>query len=564
MAHSPLLDRLQTEGHLTEDQCLNVMAEASRRGESVESVIVGDSLLEEESVAKVLADLSGYRFVQLEELTVDRELLQKIPSRFLIQKQLLPVVSSNGSIVVATADPLDVSALDDLKFLLETEIEAVVVCRSELEKLARLVYGVGAESIDQLVEEKDGVQVIEEGDEAGEGTLEMAEDQALIRFVNQILLEAVRDRASDVHIEPFENRLRIRYRIDGVLHETQLPAQTKRFQSAIISRIKIMSGLDIAEKRVPQDGRIKLHVFGRDVDVRVSVIPTLTGEDIVLRLLDQQGNAFGLNDLGMAEDTLEMFRGLIDQPNGIFLVTGPTGSGKTTSLYAALSEILTPEIKVVTLEDPVEYRLDGVNQIQVNLQTGLTFARGLRSILRHDPDVVLVGEIRDLETAEIAVQASLTGHFVFSTLHTNDAPSAIPRLVDMGVEPYLISSSLEGLMAQRLVRVVCDECREMRPISDEIRSAGGVPDEVQTEPVGSGCESCRGTGYRGRRGIYELTAVNDEVKDLVIRRAPAGEIRAVCRSHGMQTLREDGWNKVREGVTTIEEVLRVTRTDRET
>ncbi len=386
----------------------------------------------------------------------------------------------------------------------------------------------------------------------------MAQEASVIKLVNEITVEALNERASDIHIEPYEHQLSIRYRIDGVLQEASIPPQMHRFQAAIISRIKILANMNISERRVPQDGRIKFQVGGRQIDVRVSVIPMLFGEGVVMRLLDKSSVLFTLQELGMDDHTFGMFDQLIQRPHGIILVTGPTGSGKTTTLYAALNAIVGPTIKVLTVEDPVEYNLQGVNQIPVDSRVGMSFERGLRAILRHDPDVVMIGEIRDLETARAATQAALTGHLVFSTLHTNDAATAPMRLIDMGVEPYLVCSTLIGAMAQRLVRRICPKCKQPAQPNRE-----KLPPDLQLAPdelvyQGTGCPHCRNTGYRGRTGLYELMAVTDEVAEKIMHRSPTPEIVATARQGGLRLLREDGWLKVRHGATTIDEVLTCT------
>jgi type II secretion system protein E len=409
---------------------------------------------------------------------------------------------------------------------------------------------------------ENGLQVIDTDADEDMDLTQAAEGASIVRFVNQILTEAIELRATDVHIEPFEETLRVRYRIDGVLQEASVAPEVKQFQAAIVSRLKILSKLDIAEKRVPQDGRIKILIAGREIDVRVSVIPMLYGEAVVLRLLDRSSVLLGLDKLGMSPRDLDIMRMILERPHGIILVTGPTGSGKTTTLYAALSRINDIQRKIITIEDPIEYQLHGVNQIQVSRKAGLTFASGLRSILRHDPDVVLVGEIRDTETAEIAIQASLTGHLVFSTLHTNDAPSALTRLVDMGIEPYLVASSLEAVLAQRLVRVVCPDCKEplgkneMAPLRQ--RFGEELP---RTLYKGRGCRQCQGTGYRGRIGIFEMMLVTDDIRSRILENASAPELRKVAANQGMRSLRDDGFRHLHEGRTTIEEILRVTKDD---
>jgi len=406
----------------------------------------------------------------------------------------------------------------------------------------------------------DDVTVLEEQDEGDLDLSNAAHDASIIKFVNQVMAEALESRATDVHVEPFENQLRVRYRVDGVLVEANIPPQVRKYHAAIVSRIKILSHLDIAEKRLPQDGRIRLKVAGREIDLRVSVIPMIHGEAVVLRILDRGDAILGLEHLGMSARDRNIWDRVLDLPHGIILVTGPTGSGKTTTLYAALSKINNADLKIVTIEDPVEYQLRGINQIQVNNKSGLTFASGLRAILRHDPDVVLIGEIRDKETAEIAVQASLTGHLVFSTLHTNDAPGAATRLVDMDVEPYLVASTLESVLAQRLVRLICPKCKEESPAEEveklRIEFGDDVPDVLYR---GAGCRNCQGTGYRGRQGVFEMMPVTDEVRTLILERASSREIRKVAIRQGMNSLRGDGWRLIREGRTTPEEVLRLTK-----
>ena len=415
----------------------------------------------------------------------------------------------------------------------------------------------GADTIDTLDEETSFQVVDDDGDDTNLD--DAAEDASIIRFVNQVLKDAIELRASDIHLEPFEDELRIRYRIDGVLQEVPVPAQIKRFQPAIVSRVKILSHLNIAEKRLPQDGRIKVRIDDAEVDIRVSIIPMLHGEAVVMRLLRQNATLLGMQELGMDQREVDCFRRVLKLPHGIVLVTGPTGSGKTSTLYTALHEINDSARKIITIEDPVEYQLKGINQIQVSEKSGLTFARGLRSILRHDPDVVLIGEIRDQETAQIAVQASLTGHLVFSTLHTNDAPGALTRLVDMGVEPYLVASSLEAVLAQRLVRVLCEKCKVIDD-SSETRSfkqmQGISPETSVYQSVG--CRDCRNTGFHGRHAIFEWMDSTSEIRQLILERASADVVAVRAAANGMRTLAQDGWRLVRLGFTTVEEVLSVT------
>jgi general secretion pathway protein E/type IV pilus assembly protein PilB len=493
---------------------------------------------------------------QFEKNPPAKEFLSKFPARLLLRHRLLPLEERDGVTLVATSRLSDSSGLDELRLASGREVAPALAPSSEIERALKKLLGVGADTIQSLNAENDGLQVLDNHEEEDLDLASAAQDASIIRFVNQILTEAIDSRATDVHIEPFEDALRVRYRIDGMLVEANVPGSIRRFHAAIVSRIKILSHLDIAEKRLPQDGRIKLKIAAREIDVRVSIIPMIHGEAVVLRILDRGDAVLGTEHLGMAARDRKIFDRVLEMPHGIVLVTGPTGSGKTTTLYAALSEINDIQRKIITVEDPVEYQLRGVNQIQVNTKSGLTFGAGLRAILRHDPDVVLVGEIRDRETAEIAVQASLTGHLVFSTLHTNDAPGATTRLVDMGIEPYLVASSVEVVLAQRLVRVICPKCKQEVP-ADEVRKARDEFGDA-IPPVlykGAGCRNCQGTGYRGRQGIFEMMAVTDEVRSLVLRRAPSHEIRKVAVSQGMRSLREDGWRIVREGRTTIDEVI---------
>ncbi|MEJ5236929.1 MAG: type II/IV secretion system protein [Limisphaera sp.] len=513
----------------------------------------------EEEVLQWLAREYGLTYTTLEEVEPDKQVLSLFPARVLLREELLPLRRVDGWVEVATSRLFATQAFDTLRVMTGLRLRPVLAPTEAIQREMKKRLGVGADTIDTLEEETPFQVVDEEGEE--ETNLDVAaEDASIIRFVNQVLRDAIELRASDVHLEPFEDELRIRYRIDGVLQEIPVPAQVKRFQPAIVSRVKILSHLNIAEKRLPQDGRIKIRVDNGEVDIRVSVIPMLHGEAVVMRLLRQNATLRGMEELGMAERELRCFRRVLGLPHGIILVTGPTGSGKTTTLYTALQEINDTSRKIITIEDPVEYQLKGVNQIQVSEKAGLTFARGLRSILRHDPDVILVGEIRDTETAQIAVQASLTGHLVFSTLHTNDAPGAVTRLVDMGVEPYLVASSLEAVLAQRLVRVLCRHCKQVDDSAPAraFKAQLGWPED---QPIyrAVGCRECRQTGYFGRHAIFEWMDVTPEIRSMVLKRCSADEIRGAARKAGMRTLAEDGWRLVRMGITTPEEVLRVTK-----
>jgi type II secretion system protein E len=538
--------------------------EALRKKEGKErlgQILIRLGFSKEDDVLKALSEQTRIPYVDVSTIEIDPSLGSPSSMKTIFQRKALPLDRSNGTMRVALSDPLDLEVLDDLRLLLKAKIMPVMGRPSEIDRLLKKHYGVAADEVHRMVNAaREDIQVIKDSaTQADEKAL--AEDAGLVKFVNQIFTEAVRDRASDIHVEPMEDELRIRYRIDGVLHKVPIPGEIKRFQAAIVSRLKIMSSLNIAEKRLPQDGRIMLNALGKQIDVRVSVIPNVWGEGVCLRLLDRANMSVSLEELGMPPKILEVFKGLITEPHGILLVTGPTGSGKTTTLYAALQKINNVEDKIITVEDPVEYQLPGIKQIQVNSKIGLTFGGGLRAILRHDPDIIMIGEIRDLETAEIAVQSALTGHLVFSTLHTNDAPTAVTRLVDMGLEPFLVASTVEGLMAQRLVRRICKHCKkEIKAADSEVSSL--LPPDVKVVWKGTGCDECRGTGYRGRQGVFELLVVDDEMREMILKREAANRLKKYAIDHGMRTLRDDGWDRVRLGVTTAEEVLRITKSDR--
>lgn len=545
---------LVARGLLTESQLNDALALQRAEGLRLDRALVQLGLLTEGQLLELMSQQLDIPLVQLQDLTIDPEVLRSLPSKVIYRKRLVPISRENGILNVATSDAFDLYAFDDLRLSTGLDVRPVLAPRDDIEKVIRTHYGLGGDTLDEMVG-ADGLESMTSAVEGGEDLLEAAQEASVIKLVNEIIIEAVNERASDIHIEPYEHQMSIRYRIDGVLQEASVPPQMHRFQAAIISRIKILANLNIAERRIPQDGRIKFQVGGRQVDVRVSVIPMLFGEGVVMRLLDKSNVLFTLQQLGMDDDTYGLFKGLIDRPHGIFLVTGPTGAGKTTTLYAALNAIVGPGIKVLTVEDPVEYHLQGVNQIPVNHQVGMTFEKGLRAILRHDPDVVMIGEIRDLETARAATQAAMTGHLVLSTLHTNDSASAAMRLVEMGVEPFLVSSTMIGAMAQRLVRRVCPKCRE-----DYEPEPGTLPRDLVLAPGerlarGTGCPHCRNTGYRGRSGLYELLMMNEVIAERIIERAPSPQIVAAGRSSGLRLLREDGWIKVRAGVTTPDEVV---------
>ncbi len=531
----------------------------------IHEIVIEKGYGKELPVLEELASECGLDLVDLSEAHLEPDVLKIIPLRLIHRKLLIPIKKENGILTVATTDPFDLYSLDEIHTVTGLQVQPVLGSPREIARLIKANYGVGGETVTALLAERDEKEDVEllEGLEADDSeAAKMAQEASVVKLVNEILIEAANERASDIHIEPEEGQLKIRYRIDGLLQLQNLPPEINRFQPAIISRLKIMARLNIAEKRLPQDGRIKMRVQGREIDVRVSIIPMVHGEGICMRLLDKGRMVFNLAAVGMLPDTHALFKKLLDLPHGIILVTGPTGSGKSTTLYSALNEIKDETLKIITVEDPVEYQQPGISQIQVHHKIGLTFAASLRSILRHDPDVVLIGEMRDMETAEAAIQASLTGHMVFSTLHTNDAPSAYTRLIDMGVEPFLVSSTVAGVMAQRLVRTICSDCKveytpDLADVPTDFPKAKGPLKLFK----GSGCRSCRNSGYRGRVGLYELLVASDNIREMVIQRTNSMAIRNIALKEGMITLRQDGFRKVLQGKTTIDEVTRVTAGD---
>ena len=506
-----------------------------------------------DAVGRVL----GLETVDLERQSPSPEALQRLPASAVYQFNVLPFRVDGDSLTVVAHDPFDTRAADGLRLVAGCRIKTALAPKEDVEKAVKKFYGVGAEAIEKMLED-DRYDV---GDEFGAMTKidvnEMGEEASIVRFVNQIIAEADRQGATDIHIEPQETELRIRYRIDGMLHKVDVPPQLNRLKSAIISRIKVMANLDIAEKRLPMDGRIGIRIAGQDIDIRVSTMPAAYGESISLRLLAKSGSFVKMGDLGFNDRDFAVVDKIIHRPNGIFLVTGPTGSGKSTSLYSFLSEVNKIDVRIMTAEDPIEYHMAGINQVQMQSEIGMTFARALRAFLRQDPDIIMVGEIRDRETAEIAINASLTGHMVFSTLHTNDAAGAFPRLIDMGVEPFLIASAVAGVMGQRLCRRLCPDCRREVPLDRKYYNLDKPPEkETVFEP--NGCERCSKTGYRGRRALFEVLEVDEDIEGAIVRRENATQIRNLSLSKGMKTLREDGWAKVFAGVTSVKEILRVT------
>jgi type II secretion system protein E len=557
-----LVDRMVKQGLIDESAARGINGLLAR-GEPPTRAFAACGLAEE-PLLRFWTHEFGLPYVEIEQREFSKEFLAQFPARVLLDKHVMPVEDGEGKVLVVTNNPFDTSAIDELRLATGRDFQLGLAPLAEIDRCIKRYLGVGADTVQSMISEagENGFQVIDTDSDEDMDLTDAAEGASIIRFVNQVLGEAIELRATDVHVEPFEESLRVRYRIDGVLQEARVAPEVKQFQAAIVSRLKILSKLDIAEKRVPQDGRIKIRISDHEIDVRVSVIPMLYGEAVVLRLLDRSAMLLGLDRLGMSERDLEVTKVILERPHGIILVTGPTGSGKTTTLYAGLSQINDIQRKIITIEDPIEYQLHGINQIQISRKAGLTFASGLRSILRHDPDVILVGEIRDVETAEIAIQASLTGHLVFSTLHTNDAPTALTRLVDMGIEPYLVASSLEAVVAQRLVRVICPECKEPIPESEVVPLRRRFGDKLPaTLYRGQGCRHCQGTGYRGRMGIFEMMVVTDDVRALILQNASPRDLRLASAKQGMTTLRDDGFRHLRDGRTTIDEVFRVTKDD---
>jgi len=514
----------------------------------------------EELFLQDLAKALDWPYIDLAKTEVSVEARKKISTKVAFQYAVLPVKFEEGRLTVAVSNPFDAAMLGAVQFDARVPVQYGLATHAEIDKSLKKFYGVGAETLDEMSKDDEPLDLLVEDKEITESD----QEASVIKFVNQIIWEAFKDRATDIHFEPCEDELRIRYRIDGILHQTPMPPQLKRFQAALISRVKVMSGMNIAEKRLPQDGRINVRIKGEEIDIRVSTVPTVYGESVSLRLLTRGKIFLGMEKLGFAPAEESRIREIIVKPHGIFLVTGPTGSGKSTSLYAFLATINSITKRIITIEEPVEYELKGINQIAVRGDIGLTFAMGLRHILRQDPNVIMVGEIRDLETAEIAIRAALTGHLVFSTLHTNDAPSAFTRLTDMGIEPFLVASSVEAVLAQRLVRTICPKCKvEQKVGRDYLRRIGFPEDQIDSTHFskGAGCEDCRQLGYQGRMGIYELLFMDEEIRSLIMGRAPSSTIAQKAMQNGMRTLRADGWIKVRATQTTIEEVLRVTQTE---
>ncbi|MGB9682546.1 MAG: type II secretion system ATPase GspE [bacterium] len=536
------------ERHLVDEDTINrALAIQQKTGEKLGDILYKMGAINEEDLYSALAEIYNVPYVDLDTVSIDPELVKLIPEHISRRYKLIPIRIDGDKIIIGMANPVNIYALDDVRIITGREVDPVLVSEKQIEKALDRIYTIQT-GIEQTLLD------IGAPEEETEVTVEILEDEApVVRLVNLTISQAVQEGASDIHIEPRENEVKVRFRVDGVLHDVMSPP--KRIFPTLVARIKILSNMDIAERRLPQDGRFRVTTGGRIVDFRVSTLPIMYGEKVVMRLLDRSSPLIGLERLGFSENMLKLFDQLIQRPYGMILVTGPTGSGKTTTLYSALSRISTPEKNIITIEDPVEYQLSGINQIQINPKVGLTFANGLRSILRQDPDIIMVGEIRDRETAEIAVQAALTGHLVLSTVHTNDSAGAIARLLDMGIEPYLISSSLIAVLAQRLSRRICQRCKTVKEPTEEEEKVLRLT-ESDTLYEGKGCEACRHTGYRGRIGIFELLVVDDQIRGMIVDKKPANEIKKVAVSKGMVTLWDDARMKVKEGITTYKEILR--------
>ncbi len=559
----PIEQILIREKKISEKVLREVQDNAITNGNHIGKYLVEMGYIHEEDLINAMRKQLNIPYLKQKDFPEQQVSLEDLNTslNYFIEHKCLPIKLEGNKLTLAMADPFDFYTIDNLKFTFGLNIEVCLSSEKDIIEALETRYGSGASTMERIVGDigEEELELLSSSDSENiEHLKDMASEAPVIKLVNLIVRRAVEIEASDIHLEPFETDLKIRYRIDGVLHDMEAPP--KRLQNAIISRVKIMAKLNIAERRLPQDGRIKMRILGKEIDMRVSTIPTIYGESVVLRILDRGNVILELTKLGFPKNSLKQFESIISKPYGMLLVTGPTGSGKTTTLYASLNKLNTPDKKIITIEDPIEYQLHGVNQIHVKPQIGLTFSNGLRSIVRQDPDIIMVGEIRDAETADIAIQAALTGHMVFSTLHTNDSAGAISRLSDMGVEHYLMASALVGVLAQRLIRKICSHCKELVNINNQYLDqlsleVGNLPSELYE---GKGCENCNQTGYRGRIGIYELLLIQEEIHDRVLEKTSSILIKEKARSLGMVTLREDGWDKVKEGLTTVSEIYRVT------
>ena len=564
--HKPLGQLLIERLLITEQQLQSALQQQRETGELLGRILIEIGAATEDDVLAALSTQSGMPMVSLSDYEITDAVLGRVPGAVARNYTVVPVRWGDNTLTVAMSDPLNAQVLDDLRFMMNCEVRGVLAREDEILEAIERYYEDETESVGDLLKEiEDGMSSITKKLQAAEAEAEvdissleeLAHEAPVVKLLNLVLMQAIKDRATDIHFEPFEDEFKIRYRVDGFLYEMIPPP--KRLASALTSRIKVMSNLDIAETRLPQDGRCQINVAGRQVDLRISTLPTVFGESVVMRVLDRSLTSFDIEQLGMLEEDHDVFTHLIKQPNGIILATGPTGSGKTTTLYAALRELNTPDVKVITTEDPVEYNIEGITQVQIHENIGLTFARCLRSILRQDPDIILVGEIRDLDTARMAIQASLTGHLVLSTLHTNDAPGTVTRLIDMDVEPFLITSTLEAIVSQGLVRTICPSCREpYDPPAAELKMLDLSPEETEGKRFyrGRGCDACNSIGYVGQTGIFEILVMSDPLRELIVQRAATKDIRHLARKLGMKTMREDGLAKINRGITSIEEVAR--------
>lgn len=554
---------LVEEKVITAEQLEIGLREQKKTNDFVCATLIKLGFASEEKIFNILSSQLNIPYLKLTGLDVEPLIIQKVPARFANHYKIIPLDFKNNILTIAMADPLDIRTLDDIRLLLNVEVKAALASESEIQDAIRKYYGVGAETLEKIMDKKEAQDEVGSEKEGAEDIEGMVEDASIVKFVNQILSEAIKERTTDIHFEPFHRELRVRFRIDGILYDINIPETIKYFHPAIVSRIKIMARLNIAERRLPQDGRIKVKIGEQEQDLRVSTLPTAFGEAVQIRVLST-GSFLELEKLGLFQCDLKIIEEVIKKPHGIIFVTGPTGSGKSTTLYASLSRLNSNEVKIITIEDPIEYQLRGVNQLQVNPLIDFTFATALRHILRHDPDIIMVGEARDYETAETAIRSALTGHLVFSTLHTNDAAGAITRLLDMGLEPFLVASSLECIIAQRLVRSICPKCKVLIKSKDEILEriikAGIDFDASKVELYeGKGCQQCRFTGYLGRTGIYEVLVINEAVREMIISKASNQQIKKKALSCGMRTLRQDGLRKVIDGATTFTEIMRVTQ-----
>jgi len=555
---------LLERGVVEERQLLDVFKYKKHHNEELAQIILHKGLANKKAVYNCLAEYLNLPFIELSDYAIDPKVIDLVPSEVAFQNQIIPVFKIENSLTIAMVNPGDVQVIDTLHRETGYKIEPAVSTEEDIREALNLYYATSSKldsSLDEVIENIQNQRPKEEEKTSTEKLKQLSEGTPVVKLVNLIISQAILDRASDIHIEPEENTLHVRYRIDGVLHDNLSPP--KHLQSAIISRIKILADMDIAESRVPQDGRFQVTVNGSVVDLRVSTLPMVYGENIVMRILDKSSLMLDLSELGFDDITMKQFKHILSCAYGIILVCGPTGSGKTTTLYSALQSINTPDKNIITIEDPVEYRLKRIRQSQVNVKAGLTFANGLRAILRQDPDIIMVGEIRDTETAKIAVESALTGHLVLSTIHTNDAPGALTRLTEMGIEPFLTASATVGVLAQRLVRKLCENCKEKYAPSTKMFSKLQLPEAFRdvTFYRGAGCDLCKNTGYKGRIGIYEIMTINEEIRDLILDNASAGSIRRAALQNGMRSLRQDGLLRVQKGLTTLEEVLRVTNAE---